>query len=72
MKEHGIIEDEIAEGLAESLIKSTGMHYENVLQEIKSEIAEYFLCEQQPPSALFKTEKQAEKLIAEINSKIEG
>lgn len=47
-------------------------HYENVLQEIKSEIAEYFLCEQQPPSALLKTEKQAEKLIAEINSKIEG
>ena len=26
MKEHGIIEAEIAEGLAESLIKSTGMY----------------------------------------------
>lgn len=26
MKEHGIIEAEMAEGLAESLIKSTGMH----------------------------------------------
>jgi hypothetical protein len=31
MKEHGIIEDEIAEGLAESLIKSTGMHSSRTL-----------------------------------------
>lgn len=47
-------------------------HYENILREIKFEIAEYFFCEQQPPSALLKTEKQAEKLIAELKSKIEG
>jgi len=47
-------------------------HYENILREIKFEIAEYFFCEQQPPSALLKTEKQAEKLISELKSKIEG
>ena len=47
-------------------------HYENVLKEIKAQITEYFLNEQQPPSDLLKTEKHAEKLIAEIKLKLEG
>ena len=43
-------------------------HYENVLQEIESDIAEYFLCEQQPPEILLEQEKAAKKVIAEAES----
>lgn len=47
-------------------------HYENVLEEMRAQITEYFLCEQNPPSDLLKAKKYAQKLIAELKSKIEG
>ena len=43
-------------------------HYENVLREIKSEIAEHFLCEQQPPSILLEQERAAKGVIAEAEA----
>jgi len=45
-------------------------HYENVLQEIKSEIAEYFLCEQKPPEILFEQERAAKRVIQEAESQL--
>ena len=44
-------------------LESVIEHYQNVLQEIKLEITEYLLNEQQPPSILLEQERAAIRMV---------
>ena len=45
-------------------------HYQNVSREIKREIAEYLLNEQQPPSILLEQERAAIKMVHSTAQKL--